>query len=50
MTAPDAAQPALSDFETGEVIARTPGGGEAYGPVYVPYHDYRVLYAESRAQ
>mgnify|MGYP006279688937 CR=1 FL=1 len=36
----------LKDFETGEVISRFDKGDNAYGPVYVPYHDYRILYAE----
>jgi len=36
--------PVLMDVETGDVIARS--AGETYGPVYVPYHDYRLLYAE----
>jgi hypothetical protein len=42
----DAAQPALMDFETGEVVARLPGQAESYGPVYIPFHDYRVLVGE----
>ena len=47
---PDArtAAPALRDFETDELIARAGKDGERYGPVFVPYHDYRVLYAEGR--
>jgi hypothetical protein len=40
--------PALTDLETGEPIARIGEKGERYGPVAVPYHDYRVLYAENR--
>ncbi len=36
----------LMDLESGDVVAKTPGAGEAYGPVHVPYHDFRVLYAE----
>ena len=43
-----AAVPALRDFETDDWIPRTEGKGERYGPVFVPYHDYRVLYAECR--
>jgi hypothetical protein len=39
--------PVLVDFETGDVVARVAGDQEIYGPVYVPYHDFRVLYAES---
>ena len=36
----------LKDLETGEVIPKS-GDGETYGPVYLPYHDFRLLYAES---
>ncbi|MBM4143138.1 MAG: hypothetical protein FJ225_06065 [Lentisphaerae bacterium] len=43
-----AALPALRDFETDAWIPRAGDKGERYGPVYVPYHDYRVLYAECR--
>jgi hypothetical protein len=40
-------EPALMDIETGELIAKSGDkAGERYGPVYVPYHDYRVLYGE----
>jgi hypothetical protein len=44
-------EPALMDLETGKLIAKSGGkigdkAGERYGPVYVPYHDYRVLYGE----
>jgi hypothetical protein len=38
--------PVLTDLETGEMIGRMGRTGERYGPVFVPYHDYRVLYAE----
>ena len=38
---------ALRNFETGEAVLRV-GDAESYGPVYIPYHDYRVLYAESK--
>ncbi|MCZ7644588.1 MAG: DUF6067 family protein [Planctomycetota bacterium] len=40
----DGAAAALRDFETGEAIPRQ-GEAETYGPVFVPAHDYRVLYA-----
>jgi hypothetical protein len=43
---PDVVLPALMDLETGEVIGRMTDQAETYGPVYIPYHDYRVLYAE----
>ncbi len=36
--------PALMDLETGGLIARTADDTETYGPVFVPYHDYRILY------
>ena len=36
----------LMDVETGDVIAKSGTSGETYGPLYVPYHDYRLLYAE----
>jgi hypothetical protein len=44
----DAARPALADLETGEVVARAAGDADVYGPIYVPFHDYRVLYAECK--
>ncbi|MDA0836953.1 MAG: DUF6067 family protein [Planctomycetota bacterium] len=37
----------LQDLETGEAIPKA-GAGETYGPVFLPYHDFRLLYAESR--
>jgi hypothetical protein len=40
-------EPALMDLETGKLIAKSGDKtGERYGPVYVPNHDYRVLYGE----
>ena len=36
----------LKDVETGDIVARLGGDAETYGPLYVPYHDYRLLYAE----
>jgi hypothetical protein len=41
-------RPVLLDIERGEVVPRAGDGSETYGPVYVPYHDFRVLYAEHR--
>jgi hypothetical protein len=38
----------MRDLETGAVIAKN-GNGETYGPVYVPYRNYRILYAEYSA-
>jgi hypothetical protein len=43
-----AAVPALRDFESDELIPRAARTGEWYGPVFVPFHDYRILYAECR--
>ena len=43
----DAQAKVLRDAETGEIIPRLPGAAEAYGPLLVPYHDYRLLYAEA---
>lgn len=34
----------LQDLETGDIVGRAEGATEIYGPVYVPYHDFRVLY------
>ena len=39
--------PALMDLETGTFIARAGDKAERYGPVFVPYHDYRILYGEN---
>jgi hypothetical protein len=43
-----AAVPALRDLETDAPIQRAGDQAECYGPVFVPYHDYRILYAEHR--
>jgi hypothetical protein len=43
-----AVTPALRDFETDALILRAGDKAERYGPVFVPYHDYRILYAECR--
>jgi hypothetical protein len=40
----DAGQVVLMDLETRHVVARAEGSAEVYGPLHVPYHDYRVLY------
>ncbi|MBI2191443.1 MAG: hypothetical protein HYU36_05615 [Planctomycetes bacterium] len=40
---------ALQNLETGEIVARVPGKNEVYGPVYVPYHDFRVLTGHGEA-
>ncbi len=34
------------DLETGDVVAQADAKSQTYGPVFVPYHDFRVLYAE----
>lgn len=44
--APDGAQVALTDLETGEAIPAIPGQAGAFGPVHVPYHDFRVVLVE----
>ena len=42
----DGAATVLLDLEHGRTASRQPGDAEAYGPIHVPYHDYRVYYAE----
>lgn len=42
----DSDSPVLMDLETGSLVARADKKRETYGPVYVPYHDYRVLYGQ----
>ena len=39
------ATPVLMDLETGEAIPALPGDAGVYGPVHVPYHDFRVFLA-----
>jgi hypothetical protein len=34
----------LKDLETGSFIEARPGEADVYGPVWIPYHNYRVLY------
>jgi hypothetical protein len=37
----------LRDIESGDVVERSAAaGGETYGPIHVPAHDYRVFYGE----
>ena len=37
----------LRDIESGDVVERSNAtGGETYGPIHVPKHDYRVFYGE----
>jgi hypothetical protein len=36
----------LQDVESGDVVQPVPGSAETYGPVYVPYHDFRVFFAQ----
>jgi hypothetical protein len=38
---------ALRDIEHNKAVPAVKDG-ESYGPVYIPYHDYRILYAERR--
>jgi hypothetical protein len=35
----------LMDLESGEVVAQKQGETDTYGPLYIPYHDFRVLVA-----
>jgi len=44
----DADRPALMDLETGRPVAAAEGEEGAYGPIYIPSHGFRVLYAESK--
>jgi len=46
VTANSADVPVLIDLESDEPIGKTKEKGERYGPIFVPYHDYRILYAE----
>jgi hypothetical protein len=41
----DGAQSALLDVESGHHVLRQPGRGETYGPLYIPSHEYRILWA-----
>ncbi len=43
----DADATVLMDLETGDVVAKADPKAETYGPVFVPYHDFRVLTAVS---
>jgi len=38
----------LMDIESGDVVMAQPGGAEVYGPIYVPYHDFRVFMARHK--
>ena len=42
----DAQSIVLRDVETGDIVAPVNGEPETYGPIHLPYHDFRVLYAE----
>ncbi len=35
----------LMDLESGDVVARQKGKTNAYGPIHIPYHDYRIFLA-----
>jgi len=39
------AEPVLMDLESGDAVARQPGEAETYGPIYIPYHDFRIFLA-----
>ena len=41
----DAGRRVLKDIETDEVVQSAAGQRKVYGPVWVPHHNYRVLYA-----
>ncbi len=43
---PDGKQPVLRNAETGGILRPIAGSGSAYGPVFIPEHDFRVFYAE----
>jgi hypothetical protein len=45
-TARDGRAPVLMDVETGDTVDALPGQPETYGPVYIPYHDFRVFLAQ----
>lgn len=45
----DGDRPALMDLETRDVVVRLAGEAEAYGPVHIPVHDYRILYGQFQA-
>ncbi|MFW5803561.1 MAG: hypothetical protein ACOCWJ_06545, partial [Verrucomicrobiota bacterium] len=42
--------PVLRDFETGQLIEASDENGSVYGPVYLPFHGLRILYAENRQE
>ena len=42
----DRQAPVLLDLETGDPVACADKSKEKYGPIYVPYHNHRVFYAE----
>lgn len=42
--------PVLRDIESGRVVARSKTGEDgsvSYGPIWIPYHNYRILYGYS---
>jgi len=43
----NADRPALMDLETGRPVPQVEGEPGTYGPVFIPSHNFRVLYAES---
>ena len=44
-SAGQATDPVLMDIESGDVVARQPGDTGSYGPIYIPYHDFRIFQA-----
>ena len=46
----DADRPALMDLETGRPVAAVKGKADTYGPIFIPRHSVRILYAESAGE
>ncbi len=42
--ADDGGRTVLLDLETGRFVERRPGDAESYGPVYIPSHEFRLLW------
>ncbi len=50
LAARDGKTAVLRDVETDSLVAKQNGDAEVYGPVHVPYRNYRILYGEYRRQ
>lgn len=46
IAARNADRPALMDLETGRPVPAAEGEDATFGPIYIPSHDMRILYAE----